>query len=144
DIFYTQEEDNGWAEPINMGAPLNTSYDDIYPMIDPIEDDFYFSSNRPGSLYLEDRLEGCCYDIYEGEMPFFRHNLLVQVLDGYTKDSVYGAEVLLKNHLTNEGLDSLQDDNLAEYKFRIQKNKEYEIVGDKEDYLPGRTFFSTI
>ncbi|MBS1765410.1 MAG: tetratricopeptide repeat protein [Bacteroidetes bacterium] len=49
-------------QAINVGYPINTSYNDLYFTAYPNK--FLLSSNRPGSMYIKART--CCYDIYEG------------------------------------------------------------------------------
>lgn len=144
DIYISQNYNGEWTEVSNAGHPLNSSYDDIYAMIDQKSDKVYFSSNRPGSLLLDDELEGCCFDIYKGELPFMRHKLIVEVYDGYTLEPVYGANVDLINSLNNMLLETQQDPDEYIYRFRVQRNKNYIIEGTKGDYLPGVTEFSTI
>lgn len=48
--------------PENLGYPINTSYNDLYYVINETDTNGYFTSNRPGSLYIKG--ETCCYDIY--------------------------------------------------------------------------------
>ena len=63
DIFENQW-DNKWSQTKNVGIPLNSSHNDLYYISylnDPLSG--YFSSNRIGSLYIEN--ESCCNDIYQ-------------------------------------------------------------------------------
>lgn len=62
DIFYTQGMLNSWTTPVNIGYPLNTSFNDIYFTVNEVDHDGYFTSNRPGSLFIKS--ETCCNDIY--------------------------------------------------------------------------------
>lgn len=144
DIYSSQYSDGKWTDAHNVGVPLNSSYNDIYPMIASESDKVYFSSNRPGSLYLDEGKEGCCYDIYKGELPFLRHKLIVQVYDQYTKEPVYGAEVSLSNAKNEKLITSKQDPDSMQYSFRVQRNKQYIIQGIKEGYLPEIVNFSTV
>lgn len=47
DVYAVERRSNGWSEPINLGAPINTDNDEFYPSV---ADDgtIIFSSNRPG------------------------------------------------------------------------------------------------
>lgn len=61
DLFSAKAVNAAYAEPVNAGYPLNTSYNDLY--LTAVRDsDYLFSSNRPGSLFIKART--CCYDIY--------------------------------------------------------------------------------
>ncbi len=64
DIYYTKKEGT-WGLPLHAGAPLNSSYNDIYPVLVPDAKSGYLASNRPGSLYLDAANKACCNDIYQ-------------------------------------------------------------------------------
>jgi hypothetical protein len=40
--------DDPWGEPVNVGAPVNTEFNDFCPTIARNGHDFFFVSNRPG------------------------------------------------------------------------------------------------
>lgn len=44
DIYYVTRTANGWSEPVNMGAQINTEGDEMFPFIDA-QGLLYFSSN---------------------------------------------------------------------------------------------------
>lgn len=51
DIYMSVREGNGpWGEPVNMGYPINTEYDELYFVPTGNPDEFYISSSRPGTL----------------------------------------------------------------------------------------------
>ena len=54
---------NNFTTSVNVGFPLNSSYDDLYFSINDNDTTGYLTSNRPGSMFL--RGETCCYDIYQ-------------------------------------------------------------------------------
>ena len=55
DIYYTLKIDGqDWVEPVNMGAPLNSSFDDFSFIIDRDKKNGYFSSNREGGPGQDD------------------------------------------------------------------------------------------
>jgi outer membrane protein OmpA-like peptidoglycan-associated protein len=63
DIFYTSPSDDDWSEPVNLGKPFNSGYDDFGLIVDRDNKNGYFSSNRPGGLGEDD-----IYNFYiEGE-----------------------------------------------------------------------------
>jgi hypothetical protein len=62
DIFKSVFKDNAFAEPENIGYPINSSYNDIYYSVSSKKNKAYISSNRLGS-YFEDK-PNCCNDIY--------------------------------------------------------------------------------
>ncbi len=66
DIFRSTFNNTGFSAPINMGYPINSSYNDIYHSINKDGSFAYLSSNRIGS-YFEHKLN-CCNDIYRYEL----------------------------------------------------------------------------
>lgn len=76
DVFFTRWDGDAWSPAENMGAPINTSTDEVYYSLDRLGNKAYFSSNRLGSTLFEvvetdeEKLkEACCLDIYSYEMP---------------------------------------------------------------------------
>lgn len=62
DIFSSKGFYSDWQKPVNLGYPINTSYNDIYFIINEEYNEAYLTSNRPGSLHLKG--ETCCNDLY--------------------------------------------------------------------------------
>ncbi|WP_235964443.1 OmpA family protein [Pedobacter gandavensis] len=50
DIYVSHKEGNNWAEPFNLGAPVNSAYWESQPAISPDGNTLYFVSNRPGGI----------------------------------------------------------------------------------------------
>jgi len=48
DIFYSKLENNKWTEPVNLGSPINTSYDDQYFTISNDGKTILYSSAKKG------------------------------------------------------------------------------------------------
>ena len=45
-----KQADGRWGTPVNVGAPINSKYDEDTPFINPEENTIWFSSNRPESM----------------------------------------------------------------------------------------------
>lgn len=55
DIFYAEVDKEGFSEPINMGYPVNTRFDDFsFTFTDDTKMSFYLSSNREGGVGEDD------------------------------------------------------------------------------------------
>lgn len=63
DIFRSCRQ-QAWSAPENLGAPLNSSYNDIYYTLESNGASGYLSSNRPGAYYLDEASKACCNDLY--------------------------------------------------------------------------------
>jgi hypothetical protein len=69
DIFKSKGFKNTWKEPVNLGAPFNTIYDEMYYTVNETDTNGYFTSNRTGSFYNEK--DTCCkFDIYEYQVTY--------------------------------------------------------------------------
>ena len=47
DLWFIDKQGDGWSEPRNLGAPINTPASDAYPSL-AADGTLYFASNRPG------------------------------------------------------------------------------------------------
>jgi hypothetical protein len=65
DIFYSRGDLNLWTQPENIGYPINSGSNDLYFTVNDIDNDGFFTSNRPGSIFIKS--ETCCNDIYSYE-----------------------------------------------------------------------------
>ncbi|MEI6574760.1 MAG: DUF1573 domain-containing protein [Bacteroidota bacterium] len=65
DIFRTTGTYNQWSVPINIGIPINTSYNDLYFTVNESDSSGYLTSNRPGSFFIKSQT--CCNDLYKWE-----------------------------------------------------------------------------
>lgn len=63
DIFKTFGEGKSFDGPVNIGYPINSSFDDLYYILDDSREKGFMVSNRNGGYSL--RHENCCDDIYE-------------------------------------------------------------------------------
>ncbi len=53
DIWMVERTDEGWSEPVNLGAPVNTSEDEFYPSVAK-NGNLYVTARYGGSLGAED------------------------------------------------------------------------------------------
>ena len=142
DVFKTYKTGNMYAAAENMLAPINTSFNDIYFSLEENGTDGHISSNRTGSLFLEEGYEACCYDIYKVKIEEIFLDLNALTFNGETLDSLLGARVQIIDAITGELLFDNLNDLSHEHKFRIKCNKEYIIVSSKDGYEPDTTNLS--
>lgn len=69
DIFSAQKDSVLFAQPVNEGPGLNSSYNDVYFYLKQDGQNGYLSSNRPGSLYLDEANKACCNDLWSFRLP---------------------------------------------------------------------------
>lgn len=67
DIFYAENYNFQFKNPVNMEIPINSSKNDTYFTIDQKKGDYYFSSNREGVMWAKNPT--CCNDIFIASLP---------------------------------------------------------------------------
>ncbi len=136
DVFVIKIKDGmpiGEAE--NLGAPINSNFDDFSFILNKEQKSGFFSSNRPDGKGDD--------DIYKFTMkkPFAK-----KIISGIAKDnknnmlantevSIYDDnEQLLKTVVTNE---------TGEYSFSVNKDRSYKLLGNKEKYYEDKNIVNT-
>lgn len=64
DVFRSRRTAEGWTPPVNLGLPVNSSYNDLYYSLSGDTTLAFLASNRTGAYYLDDDFEACCNDLY--------------------------------------------------------------------------------
>ena len=146
DIFVTEWDSaaNAWLSPINMGAPVNTTDDDIYFVVSASGENGYYSSGKEGG-YGEK-------DIYQIKFPYFpypRRYFIVElaglIQDVESLEMIADAKIILRDKATGTILDSiitLSTDTNSFY-FLLEGNKSYNLEVVAEGYLPVSDLLST-
>lgn len=144
DVYKSILRNGQWSEPEHQGVPVNSSYNDVYYSLSPDSKSGLMSSNRLGSAFLDELQEACCYDIYSVDLEPTRINLEVTTFDRHTLEALAGATVRLKN-LTNPGAPDLVLTNPTanDFKFALERNKDYLITATREKYRPDTVSVST-
>lgn len=143
DIYRTEYRSDGWMEPENMSVPVNSSYNDLYYMIIEDNNTAYFASNRQGGMLLDQQQEACCNDIYKAEYLDIELNLLALTFDKLTREALAGATVTLldlSDPLNPRGITNLEGN---EFKFALDRAKDYVVVASKDGFFPDTVNFST-
>jgi len=142
DVFSSDVDDTSYGEPVNLKAPTNTSFNDLYYSLNAEGTKAYFSSNRTGSLYLEESYEACCYDIYRADIEEVFVDLNILTFDSSTDLDLENARVRIYDLITGE----LLHDNINElgndHKFKLKCGREYKIITDRTGYESDTTTVS--
>jgi outer membrane protein OmpA-like peptidoglycan-associated protein len=146
DIFYVSLGGNvpGQSNVINTGSPVNTRHDDFAMIMNSTTNKGYFSSNRMGAENSD--------DIYG--MDFFGTLKSTKRIAGLTKDqdnNLLGNVDLTLYEEDSDGdgegagnmIAKMRSDSEGGFSFMVEGNKNYRIVGTKEDYTDGRTLVNT-
>jgi outer membrane protein OmpA-like peptidoglycan-associated protein len=147
DIYKTFGEAKSFEGPINIGFPINSSFDDLYYILEENRQRGFLTSNRNGGYSL--RHENCCDDIYEFIYRDYINIGVTGKIFGVT-DSLFfkSIEAEYKNDmaLSLNVLDRSDDiELLYDYPvnlFVIDKNTGKELFVKTDFTTPGNYFFN--
>lgn len=143
DIYYAQKEGNGWSSVKHAPYPLNTSYDDIYYVMNTEAKKGHFSSNRPGSICADTSNYCVCNDIYEVRLPVI--NIIVNTYNEITKEPLNGTNVDLTAPTISDFLtqNRLKEKDHRYQDFEVGFHKSYQLDATKKDYTSSMVSFDT-
>ncbi|MEM9991935.1 MAG: hypothetical protein AAF738_09230, partial [Bacteroidota bacterium] len=127
DIFKMPKKDGTWMDFENMGAPVNSSLNDVYFMLNPEGEIGHLSSNRKGAAYIDPKKEICCGDLYSLEFEV-KVEVLVSAFDGITKDALAGVTItayVLEDDGTRTEIAELENLSGNEFPFLLERGKTY-------------------
>jgi OmpA-OmpF porin, OOP family len=139
DVFTSEynENDGVYGFPKNVNAPINSSKDDAYLIMDRTQGRGFFSSDRaecPG---------GNCYKIYEFFNEPVKFDVSGIVFDGETNEPMPGALVtIIDPHGNQEPMFVVTDDK-GNYFAELRPNMEYFMKGQKTKYLADAASIAT-
>lgn len=137
DIFIIQLKSGETTGKIeNLGAPVNTNMDDFALILDFNQKSGYFSSNREGGKGDD--------DIYSFKLlkPFSFGTLITGTAFDTKGNALPNIEIKLYDSEGNV-VETYVTDNQGKYNFTVEKEKDYNLTGKKEDYFDGNKSFST-
>ena len=143
DIFRTKQEGSNYSKPINIGYPLNTSYNDYYFALLKDGKTAYLSSNRPGVVYLEDQPQfaSCCPDILKAAIDI-QVDLIASTFNQLSMKPLPTANVRLIDLETDEEL-IVNEQKEHQHFYDLELNKEYMLVAYQSRYTSDTVFFNT-
>ena len=141
DVYKIEKSGNAWDEVSHMGAPVNTSYNDLDFSLNEDESEAYLASNRKGSMFLEDAKEACCNDIYKVSLAPVLYDMKALTFNKETNESLNGVGIELIEVTDVITSDTHADNN--EYDFKVRKNREFIIKASKNGFAPAEVVVST-
>ncbi len=136
DVFMSKKAGDQWLKPQNIGAPVNTNYDDFAFIINDELKSGFLSSNREDGkgdddIYSFRVLKPLTFDI---------------IIKGKVKDT-YGnilanAEVILFNQEGNP-YRTVNTDGKGNYSFTAKRNSLYTLEGSKPKYISSQKDIDT-
>lgn len=144
DLYYAEGAIGAWGEPVNLGAPLNSSFND-YGSIWMNDDSLVlFTSDRPGSMGRDDIYWGKA--IYRPPPPV-EVSVKGMIRDKDTKQPIEFATAILYQYQPDgsiTSLDTFNTDQSARYEFPLDVGKNYKVLGNAPEYLANEEEVSTV
>ncbi len=139
DVFHSRfrEEDYKWSDPENLGAPVNSSRDDAYYILDKDQVSGYFSSDRElcKSCAGEEGSTQFCYKIYSylKKQPVF--SVHGHVYDKDTKQPIASSLVSIKDIQGDISPVFVTTDENGYYSSPLVGNIDYFMKAQKNKYF---------
>ena len=140
DIFKSERLTTGFGEAVNIGFPMNSSFDDMYPSFSPENAKYYFVSNRPGGMCERVEKDCVCNDIYSQNIKV---SLDVSTFLAEGGKDLNGCRLDLIDLETGETIKYEVNLDGNNFQFPLDPNKKYRIIASKKAYLPDTIDFST-
>lgn len=135
---------NGSDTPTHLGAPINSSYNDIYYIVNEGGREAYFSTNRFKNDFHDNETEPCCYDIYKTTIEEVDIMLNAKTFETNSRAPLEMATVDLFDVTTGDLLLTKTPVEGIDHMFDLVSDNEYMIIGRKNGYDSDTIFFSTI
>jgi len=140
DVFKAEGRLATWQLPQNLGAPINSSYDDFSLYWLKQDTVGLIASNRPGGRGRDD-----IYVVKRIFRPKIELAVHGTVRDAATKLPIPFATVTLYEVQGEKlvPLDTFNTDQSAAYRFTLAPGKDYRLVGNAPEYLANEVAVST-
>lgn len=132
DLFKTSKDETGkWSEPVNLGYPINTFYDETGLFVTATGKRAYFSS---------DRLEGAGKDIFNFDLHEDARPASVSYIKGIVYDTENKRRLAAKFELIDLAtkeliMESVSDIRNGEFLVTIPADRDYALNVSKPEYL---------
>ncbi|PKP19820.1 MAG: hypothetical protein CVU04_05155 [Bacteroidetes bacterium HGW-Bacteroidetes-20] len=136
DIFIVKIDKDGVFQVQNAGFPLNSQYDDFAVIANPNSKKGYFSSNREGGSGDD--------DIYGVE--FTKLFNIVYRIEGIAMDenkNPIPSTIITLQDEEGKIIETIFSNELGAFRFIVESNKNYKLIGKKEMYNDGETITNT-
>lgn len=144
DVYQAKWDGKDWVNPVNLGVPINSGFNDVYYMLANEGETAYMASNRRGSFNQSE--EGCCYDLYQAD--FFRPKMAA--ITFLKKDGVKTQQILPYTTMTlieignpNAPPVRVTVDASGRHNFDLLPGKSYMIIGEKNRFTADTVRFNT-
>lgn len=142
DIYKIRYTDQTWCTFEFLPAPINSSFEDSYFILNETGEQAYFSSNRAGTKFDDPDYMYCCPDIFRASIPQ-DPNLLDIIVRPYHKitleplSDVYTRFLDITDPENPSSMGQPDEMNGTELVFKgVPFNKFFKAYGEKPGFLP--------
>lgn len=143
DVYQAKKTKDGFGEVKHLNNPLNTSFHDIYFVLDESGENGYLASNRESATLIDQTNDACCFDLYDVTLLPIDLNLNAISFDKFSMDSLSGATVRLIDEDTGELIEGFLNNDGADHKFKLDRCRNYLVIGEKLGYKSDTIKLST-
>lgn len=118
----------------NLGAEINTGSNDLYYVLSEDGVDAYLASNRPGSNFIDENNQTCCYDIYHAVYDRCEIELMNLVYDKTTGEPLEGATVTIVDNSTGDVIYENMNPENNEFPTGLSCENSYTVTACKPGY----------
>lgn len=146
DVYQSRKNGNSWDAPEHLGAPINSSFADIYYTRTPDGKNAFFASKRQvaNAIYWDEEQEACCHDIYRSEVDMLE--LIALTYNRVDKSELIGATVELIE-ISEDGSERVvgMKTNYQgnDFLFPLDRGKKYRITAAKENFTGDIAYIDT-
>jgi outer membrane protein OmpA-like peptidoglycan-associated protein len=130
DLFVAHKKGNTWSQPVNLGIPANSSYDDFAFAVDRTDSTGIFSSNRPGGSGQDDLYTFQALPEIKIILPVF--------LSGCVKDKTTGQPMVdvpvTITQVASGKVTTVRTDVLGCFRTNIDKGNSYVVKAVKPGF----------
>ncbi len=129
-------EDGSFSEPVNLGFPLNTPYDDAFIYVSDDGRRVFFNSTRIGGFGANDIYEG--FILSEVDIP-----VEIIVKDSMTLEVIKNADLKVKESEGRPFFKEIVAANSGTYFVYVGVSKKYAVDVEANGYIPTSKVFNT-
>jgi len=145
DVFKYSWKGKDSLKVVNLGPSINSSYDELSYSTVTNEKSAYLVSNKPGSAYVDELLQACCFDIYKVNITPATVELLVITKDAFDSLELTGVKLQLIDVTESDSLiTSLNLDDRSQFNFKLVEGRNYKIIASRDGYESDSIKLTTI
>jgi OOP family OmpA-OmpF porin len=137
-------DDSTWSQPRNLDAPFNSSRDDAYFVLDRLQQEGYFSSDREKCATCGPSGNGYCYRAYQFQNEPLVFSLKGHVYNVETNEPIGNALLTFKDIRGDQETFYIITDSTGYYETSLTLNQELYIKAQKNKFFGDATNISTV